>query len=611
MKKKISTSIAFGLICASAFPMVVNATEVVDTTTEITKTDNGATVSNIENNAETIENQWVDTREWSKTHPALVNPDKKDMQVEVFSAETMVSLTNLIEKVDKFSLSRHNKEEYQAIMTELFEIYTNTSEEDRLLHNEYDQFSYIFFKLNYLAYTDLFENESEFNQFYQDLADNIYHYRLIDCNYDKRNSFITEFAKYLHSLAVYSESVVESDYIYFKDRKTFITLEYAYSKCVVLDKVIIAPNPDDESTHLPEVKPSEEPLPNEDGSGQLPDVDIDTDNTSPEIPDVNYSDNNSSEHNPDNIKYSEIEYFAVNNICYQKESIYNGYGELISSNITKMEGNDSSYCGIIDNIDFGLSPWGNVGEGGTYNGETALSIWNSLAQNDLNQLSNYTLQYSLNPKDEVPYYFDSGISVSNNMTATYTQVRDVLNQISIKANGTLIEDKDKLLFIAEGRPLVILNKQEEYSKDDISELLDCFENIDLKILEKSDGDSISLEEKIITNNANLITISDKDVQLSNSPKLKNSILQLPVKEVGEILGYKVDVNSETVTLTKDDIKIIMNINDKNVSINGETKITATIPTLENGVVYAEMNLIVKELNMSISYDKEKGSVSIK
>ena len=71
------------------------------------------------------------------------------------------------------------------------------------------------------------------------------------------------------------------------------------------------------------------------------------------------------------------------------------------------------------------------------------------------------------------------------------------------------------------------------------------------------------------------------------------------------------MDGNKATLTKDDKKIEYNIGTKSVLINNKEKLTATASNNDNGVIYAEMNLAIKELGLSINYDKKTGSIVIK
>ena len=174
-------------------------------------------------------------------------------------------------------------------------------------------------------------------------------------------------------------------------------------------------------------------------------------------------------------------------------------------NETELSSEEGFYCGIIDGLDFTDVPWNSDSE--VYYGEKALDVWNSLAENELSELSNLTLHFSLNKSGSNPYYYDSGIKVSNDGTVSYTQLRDVLNQIAIKSGGYLIEDTSKLLFISEGKPLVVRDKESEYNEEEVSNLLNSFKELDLTIKERS-SDSISVDEELINSEeAQNITIN--------------------------------------------------------------------------------------------------------
>ena len=71
------------------------------------------------------------------------------------------------------------------------------------------------------------------------------------------------------------------------------------------------------------------------------------------------------------------------------------------------------------------------------------------------------------------------------------------------------------------------------------------------------------------------------------------------------------MDGNKATLTKDDKKIEYNIGTKSVLIKNKEKLTATASNNDNGVIYAEMNLVVSELGLSINYDKNTGSIIIK
>lgn len=612
MKKRMISSVALGLVGTTLFPIIAGATGQVETTTneEITnesktKTNNTSSDKVEVPNSDKVQ---VSNRDWAKEFPKLVNPKKDEIKTINYSAETMLALKDLINKVDELEKSygqnNNNSEIYMEVFKELFELHNKISNDDRQLFSSNDQFSYIFYKLNYLAFTEYYDNSEVFNKFYQDLSDLAYYYTVELYNTLPDRMFIHFLFEYIYNMTPENEA-------YFKDTKTNAVVQIAYSNIEHLATGAQGRpnNPDDPSDDYPYKKPSESYNPNQPSipPDYTPD---DPDNELPAPPSVpDYNDNNEDSVDPNNGTYSESEYVNKNGICYYIETIKDYDGNIVKVNENKLSSEEGFYCGIIDGLDFTNVPWNSNSE--TYYGEKALDVWNSLAENELNELSNLTLHYSLNKSASNPYYYDSGIKVSNNGTVSYTQLRDVLNQIAIKSSGYLIEDKDKILFISEGKPLVVRDKQYEYSEEEISNLLNSFKELDLTIKERS-SDSISVDEELINNEETQnITINGEKVELSAKPRLESSILQLPVKDVAEALGYNVEITNEIAKLTKDSTVIEIQIGTKNIKVNDREKVTATASSIVDGTLFAEMNIIAQENGFKIYFDKTKGNIEIK
>ena len=137
----------------------------------------------------------------------------------------------------------------------------------------------------------------------------------------------------------------------------------------------------------------------------------------------------------------------------------------------------NGFCNIYDYEVIEQETWNNE-----HKSDVSLKIWNSLSQNDLNEISsNNTIQFTINKSEEKPYYYDTGIRTSSKDTITFTQLTDALKQILSKTESSLLEDKDKLLFICEGLTLVINNNKEEYTQKDVLNLLTKFKDVGLKL----------------------------------------------------------------------------------------------------------------------------------
>lgn len=610
MKKRIVSSIALGLVGTTLFPIVAGATgQVSQNNEEITNESKTETNNTSPDKVEVPSSN----RNWEKDFPKLVNPKKDEIKTINYSAETMLALKELMNKVDELekNYEKNTTENYMDAFKELFKLHNKMPNEDRKIFRENDQFSYIYYKLNYLVFTQYFDTQDVFDKFYQDLSDITYYYTLEIYTQDVDNIFIHKLFAYIYDLAI--EKTTTTPSIYFPTDKTSGTIEIAYSRCLLLGTGANGrPNdPDDPSDDIPYEKPSDAYTPPSDIPEIPPDLIPDEPNeevpSTPSVPD--YGGGSGSDTDPNNGTYSESSYVNQNGTCYYVETVKDYEGNVVKVNENKLSSEEGFYCGIIDGLDFTDVPWNSDSE--IYYGEKALDVWNSLAENELNELSNLTLHYSLNKNDANPYYFDSGIKVSNNGYISYTQVRDVLNQIAIKSGGYLIEDKDKLLFISDGKPLVVRDKKSEYTEQEVSSLLNSFDKLDLTVKERS-GDSVEIDETLINNEESKnITINGEKIELSQKPRLESSILQLPVKEVAEALGYKVEITDEVAKLTKDSSVIEIKIGSKSIKVNDREKLTATSSSMVDGTLFAEMNIIAQENGLKIYFDKTKGNIEIK
>ena len=166
------------------------------------------------------------------------------------------------------------------------------------------------------------------------------------------------------------------------------------------------------------------------------------------------------------------------------------------------------------------------------------------------------------------------------------------------------------MFIAEGKPLVLLDNKKEYSQEDVSNLLNSFENIKLNIYERQKGKQ-SLDKKLGTNDLKTIKIDDKKLDLNQTAILSSGILQLPLEEVSKELGFDVKHENNKLTLTKDNLKIEYVVGSKSIFINGDEKIMSTSTQLKNNTIYGEYNLTAKQLGYNLSYNSDIGYIEFK
>ena len=591
-KKNIISAIALGLLSSNLLPIVANAKPLNKVNYSITKIDGD------ENSASNI----ITNAELEKKYPNLIAVNKEGLQPVVFDSEIMLRLDEIIKNIDKAD-EENDLELVSQSLIDVLEIHRTMNIEQSNLHKEYDQIDYIIMKGIYLGFklTENLEDKAIRDKYFINLIDNMYLSSAKKFNTLKGGIFLSSYAYYMFDEL--------SDY--FKNDRTKEILGYGAS--MILDIQNYKPSADDSleggfiadenerpSTVKPDIAPPPEPEPLPPPVKPEP----------PQKPPVTKPEGNIDYVKPEqSIKFETTDYKKKKNRCYKVTTYYvDGTIKNKKENLLPKEQN--AFCGIYERPVVSGNKWNE-----THHGSVALQVWNSLAENELNEESNLSLQYTIEKDKDKPYYYDSGIRVSKDSKASYTQLVDVLNQIAQKIESYIIEDKDKFLFIAEGKPLVVKEMKEEYSAKEVSELLKTFNNIGLKIDKIKDNEGTKIEESISNDNLKDINIKDKSISLSKRPVLKEGILQLPVKEVAEELGYTVEDTNNKLTLNYDKdgkkIKIEYEKNTKNIIINGTKKVMTTSSQTIDKELFAEMNLVVKELGMNIQFDSDSGKIEIK
>ena len=552
-----------------------------------------------------------DNVNWVKDYPDLINPNKKELIPVSFSAETMVKLDDTIKTLDELSeKNKFDAEKFNNVVKDFLQLNIDMSDDDAIKTKENDQFEYILFKAIYLGFTNTQGKDRD--EFCTKIMDDIYISSFKRINSKKVGVMFTKHSGYL-------DSVLGEKYV--KDERCKQILSYGASMMRILNTIVV----DSDFKPLTDLSiPSTIKPTDVSGLNQIYDKnkkdkkpitqkdDNDTGHLEPILPDIKTKTDKGFTYVKGKVPViTSKEYIKKGDIPYIVTTYYNPDGSI--KNITEERvGSNDIYYSIHDYNVIDGNLWNKKkSEQMLYqNVDKALDIWNSLSRNDLAKENKYTLQFTINAKDEKPFYYDSGIKASSKKTVTYNQLKDVLTQISLKVNGNLIEDKDKLLFIAEGKPLVLLDNKKEYSQEDVSNLLNSFENIKLNIYERQNGKQ-SLDKKLGSNDLKTIKIEDKKLKLNQTAILSNGILQLPLEEVSKELGFDVKHEDNKLTLTKDNLKIEYVVGSKSIFINGDEKIMSTPTQLKNNTIYGEYNLTSKQLGYNLSYNSDIGDIEFK
>ncbi|MBO8168489.1 MAG: copper amine oxidase N-terminal domain-containing protein [Thermoanaerobacteraceae bacterium] len=96
------------------------------------------------------------------------------------------------------------------------------------------------------------------------------------------------------------------------------------------------------------------------------------------------------------------------------------------------------------------------------------------------------------------------------------------------------------------------------------------------------------------------------------PVIKAGRTLIPVRAVTETLGAKVgwDPETSTITITRDDITIVINLGSMEYTVNGEVKTFDVPAQLINNRTFVPLRYIAEELGEKVSYDPETGDVNI-
>jgi hypothetical protein len=107
-----------------------------------------------------------------------------------------------------------------------------------------------------------------------------------------------------------------------------------------------------------------------------------------------------------------------------------------------------------------------------------------------------------------------------------------------------------------------------------------------------------------------VNVNDQyHIPFNNAPFIESDRILVPVRELGDSLGYEVNWNPPTtVTMTTADKNISMDIGKKQYSLNGQGKEMDIAPIIKDGVTYVPIRFITEALGYEISYNPEIGEV---
>lgn len=456
MHKRIFSSICFSFLLVSLCTTSVSAHTVLATT------DVETLATSIRTNI-------------SSKYPNLKNPSKSDIKSVPFSEETVSILDDLIARLDTLEKT-FNLKKLKGVFQDLFTLNTKISEEDVELHQKSDKINYVFYKASYLAFINTKGDNRD--KLFIELADDMYLSAVNRINKGILSYLMRDYASY------YGNILKE----YFDDEKTKDILTNLNSMMnTVANTSIIPPDHQDINEGYVDYDytfPTDE-LPSNVEADEREDNSLSfIPEYSKPLPPVK---DDTVESEDDEIDYKEdyteiIEYEGDYKVIIQ----YDAAGNEINRYKIPLTESEKVSLNLVQNPNvYDGTTWNQKAENTTNADEN--SIWDSLGADSLDGKEKISVYYTLNKDQKEPIYQDSGISLSSKKTVTYSQMQDILYCIVLKMDKSyLIEDTDKFLFIAEGKPLVIENKKSEFTKEEIINLLEQFKTIGLKVSKSED-----------------------------------------------------------------------------------------------------------------------------
>lgn len=107
-------------------------------------------------------------------------------------------------------------------------------------------------------------------------------------------------------------------------------------------------------------------------------------------------------------------------------------------------------------------------------------------------------------------------------------------------------------------------------------------------------------------------ILGKQASTASPPIVKNNRIYLPLRTVGEALGYKVSWNAKTSTMELKGVSptITVTIGSKNAYVNGKKVTMDAAPIMYNDRAHVPLTFVQQNFNYTTTYDKVKNLITI-
>lgn len=96
-----------------------------------------------------------------------------------------------------------------------------------------------------------------------------------------------------------------------------------------------------------------------------------------------------------------------------------------------------------------------------------------------------------------------------------------------------------------------------------------------------------------------------------NPEIKKNRTMVPLRVISENLGAKVNWSDSQVTLTKNDMKVILKLNSNTVVKNGDTGLLDVNPYIKNNRIFVPMRFLAETFGCNVDYKNSTVTVDAK
>jgi hypothetical protein len=308
---------------------------------------------------------------------------------------------------------------------------------------------------------------------------------------------------------------------------------------------------------------------------------------------------------------SEISYRIEDGKCYKVSDYYKN-GKIVKTEKVTPDKTELLFCGTSGDTSSEHNPFPGAGSGiGTSNKPISgvfdgFDPYSNSAMDEIRKEEDkenikglITIQYTFEKSSESPYFYDSGITISNDKTVTYTQAKDALHMISIQARGKFVEDKNKAIALIDGKIVRVINSEKPMSFDSFASLFNEM-NLSVRALDTRSGEQVEMADLVEIKGVNSIIVKDKEIHLVSKAIVDNSIVLFPIEQIAKELGATITKTDKTISIQnknntliyEDGISTLLS-NEKKIDLQVSVRIN------KDGVMMAPIRAFVDALDLTI------------